>query len=569
MNQEQSPNPSNTKQQVIDAIKKANNVLITVSQNPSVDQLSSLIGLSLILNKLNKHAIAIFSGSVPSTIEFLQPEKMIETNTDSLRDFIISLDRDKADKLRYKVEDDVVRIYITPYKTSLSQNDLVFSQGDFNVDVVIALGVDSREHLDLAIMQQGRILHDAVVIGLSVGEIRSGVGSINLHDKSASSISEMVALMTDSLQTGLLDEQISTALLTGIVAETDRFRNEKTTARSMSVSAQLMSSGANQQLVTEKVTAGMSEENSGLLQPSDNMTQVVGGSEFDVQGAEEDNSEASVSLHVDPNLSSPAVQLPGEESDEIKKIKIDEAGIIHDDFQQESTQDKIINKPHKVIQPLSNDLTQKTDTPSYIYTPPERGGTLTAEAQDYSSADSASPLTNPLQPETMLSHEQPDTNMSSDLPEAPDIPVVQAPPILESSAPAAQSVVADPYLPQFPSQADSPLQQSEVALDEAVGTNDGIDQDAARRAVMEAVTGSSTGAVQPPITDLNSQPMNLSAPEPNQNPLEQLAPPPLPPPITPIPGQPMQNYSPQQLENPQQPQAQQQGNTPFNLPPPQ
>ena len=108
------------KQQIVERIKQASNILVTVSNNPSVDQLSACIGMTLLLNKMDKHATAVFSGQVPSTIEFLQPEKTIETNTDSLQDFIISLDKDKADKLRYKVEDDVVRIFITPYKTSLS-----------------------------------------------------------------------------------------------------------------------------------------------------------------------------------------------------------------------------------------------------------------------------------------------------------------------------------------------------------------------------------------------------------------------------------------------------------------
>src|SRR5215813_12700443 len=95
------------KQAIADKLKTANNVLVTVSNNPSVDQLSACIGLTLVFNKMGKHATAVFSGAIPSTIEFLQPEKTIETNTDSLRDFIISLDKAKADKLRYKVEDKV------------------------------------------------------------------------------------------------------------------------------------------------------------------------------------------------------------------------------------------------------------------------------------------------------------------------------------------------------------------------------------------------------------------------------------------------------------------------------
>src|SRR3990167_4107060 len=100
------------KQQVVERLKQANNVLVTVSNNPSIDQLVACIGMTLFLNKLEKHATAVFSGQVPNIIEFLEPEKTIERNTDSLRDFIISLDKAKADKLRYKVEDKFVRIYI-------------------------------------------------------------------------------------------------------------------------------------------------------------------------------------------------------------------------------------------------------------------------------------------------------------------------------------------------------------------------------------------------------------------------------------------------------------------------
>jgi nanoRNase/pAp phosphatase (c-di-AMP/oligoRNAs hydrolase) len=129
------------KQQLIDKLQSATNILVTVSSNPSVDQLAACIGLTVALNKMDKHATAVFSGDIPETIEFLKPEATIEKNTDSLRDFIIALDKTKADKLRYKVEDKVVKIFITPYRTSISEDDLNFSQGDFNVDAVLALGV--------------------------------------------------------------------------------------------------------------------------------------------------------------------------------------------------------------------------------------------------------------------------------------------------------------------------------------------------------------------------------------------------------------------------------------------
>lgn len=251
-----TPAPADPRQQVLEQIKKGTNVLITVSENPNVDQLAAVIGTTLLLNKLGKHATAVFSGKIPSTIQFLQPEKTLEKNTDSLRDFIIALDKAKADKLRYKIEDKFVKIFITPYHTSLNEKDLQFGQGEFNVDVVLALGVMKREELDKAIFEHGRIFHDATVI--SVNNVKGAdLGSINWVQESASGLSEMMVGLVEDLKTEkqpkLVDEQIATCFLTGIVAQTDRFSNTKTTPVTMNLAARLMNAGANQQLIATKL----------------------------------------------------------------------------------------------------------------------------------------------------------------------------------------------------------------------------------------------------------------------------------------------------------------------------
>ena len=109
--------------QIIQKLKDSNNVLVTVNSNPSVDELSAALAITLCINKLNKHATAVFSGDVPPAIEFLNPEKTFENTVDSLRDFIIALDKEKADHLRYKVVDDMVKIFITPYRTTINEKD--------------------------------------------------------------------------------------------------------------------------------------------------------------------------------------------------------------------------------------------------------------------------------------------------------------------------------------------------------------------------------------------------------------------------------------------------------------
>lgn len=260
------------RQQIIDKIKNTNNILVTVSRDPSVDELSAALGLTAILNKMGKHGTAIFSGQIPPAISFLSPENTFESTADSLRDFIIALDKEKADHLRYKIDGDVVKIFITPYHATITSDDLNFSQGDYNVELVIALGVTNKEHLDTAISAHGQILHDADIMTLSFGENSSRLGSVDWQDGNASCLCEMVSNISGSLKTDkpLLDKQISTALLTGIVAATDRFSNMFTSSRVMTVAAQLMAVGADPQLVAAKL-----QEAHEIDQLADNPSDVI------------------------------------------------------------------------------------------------------------------------------------------------------------------------------------------------------------------------------------------------------------------------------------------------------
>jgi len=278
------------KQQVVEKIKEASKILVTVSNSPSVDALSAALGLTLLFDKQEKYATAIFSGETPPAIAFLEPEKTFDETTDSLRDFIIALNKEKADHLRYKVEGDSVKIFITPYKTTINKDDLEFSQGDYNVELVIALGVDSQDHLDQAMEDHGQILHDATVITVSAGDQTSDLGGIDWHDANASSLSEMIAGLAEALKEDkkkpLIDAPIATALLTGIVAQTDRFSNEHTTSKAMTVAAQLMTAGADQQLIATELQTTTPVEDSTPEEPT-------------VEEAPEDKSEKQATVNKD------------------------------------------------------------------------------------------------------------------------------------------------------------------------------------------------------------------------------------------------------------------------------
>lgn len=249
------------KQKLIDKIKSVNNILVTVSRNPSVDQLASTLGLTMALNKMGKRSVAVFSGKIPSAIHFLKPEKTFEDNADSLRDFIISLSKDKADRLKVRPEGEFVKVYITPYRTKITPDDLKFSEGDFNIELIIAIGVSSRDELDASIASHGKIFHNAVTATLNLGQLHDALGMISWQDDHSACYAEMCYGLVSGLPNSsqLVDESVATAFLTGVVAATDQFRNSSTTPAVMTLSANLMAKGANQQLITSELESNQEE----------------------------------------------------------------------------------------------------------------------------------------------------------------------------------------------------------------------------------------------------------------------------------------------------------------------
>lgn len=469
------------KNQVTDSLKKATNVLVTVSSSPSVDQLAAAIGLTLLLNKLGKHATAVFSGQMPNTIEFLQPEKTFEKTTDSLRDFIIALDKSKADKLRYKVEDQMVKIFITPYRTSISDKDLEFSQGDFNVDVVMALGVTDPKDLDQAITSHGRILHDATVISANTTE-GAKLGTINWTQKETSSLCEMLLDVGLALKADALDAQIATAFLTGIVSETDRFSNEKTSSATMQLSAKLIAAGANQQLVATQLEPPepLPVEGSASVEKDVELPEVASAAPpTEVAEIKKDEEGA---LEVDHGEKKPVLDinnLPDQEPEEnpIEQIDIDKEGMLL------RPKDREVMK-QKVVEPLDED--GKSKTPSRLITkPPTLGGTLTANSAPEHLDPSVDPIGAGAQQGPLLTH---NTDASS-----------------QNSSPAANASAPN-TLSDLEKVVDSPhLKQS------APGEPSPGHVDAARDAVQQAVSGTQPHILEP-VQSLNAHPVDLNPP---------------------------------------------------------
>ena len=339
---------NNAQEQIIAKLKESESILIAVNDNPSVDELSSALALTLAINNSGKHATAVSSGKMPDALAFLRPEKTFENSVDSLRDFIIALNKEKADHLRYKLVGDHVKIFITPYRSIISEKDLEFEQGDFNIDFVLALNVESQDRLDGALAAHGRIFHDASVGILTIGENQTNLNGTHWHAENASSLSEISVQIIESLGKKNLTQPVATALLTGIVAETDRFSNAKATAEAMSLAAKLISSGADQQLVVSKIREAEEKAGEFAVQKNAKMEEAL----EEISNEKEKSSEKSSSKK-EQKRNGAFVIAHEEAKNEAEKANLENSqNQAEDELEESLNKLKNINKPENAFAEL-------------------------------------------------------------------------------------------------------------------------------------------------------------------------------------------------------------------------
>ncbi|HSX47899.1 MAG TPA: hypothetical protein VLF41_00095 [Candidatus Nanoarchaeia archaeon] len=242
------------KQQTSEALRQAETILIATAQHPSIDQATAVLAAGLILRKLGKKVTLLISDQLPPSMNFLATNE-IDKSLTGLRDFILKVDLSKSevDKIKYTVEGGKLNVHVTPFKGGFAPSDVTFAYGGFHYDVAMVLGVPARSRLDRVFEQNSGLFNEVPILNIDFHRSNENYGAVNLIEPTAASLAEILVALSESLETGMIDAQIATIMLTGIISSTDRFTASHTTAKALTVAAQLMAAGADQQKVVKNL----------------------------------------------------------------------------------------------------------------------------------------------------------------------------------------------------------------------------------------------------------------------------------------------------------------------------
>lgn len=244
---------------IIELIKRSNKILVLPSSPPDGDSLGAAIALYMSLRKLDKEVTVICADPVPEVYEFLPNMKIVGNKLVSSNDFIITIDckKIKVDKIKSAIEDDKVNIIISPQNGHFSETDISFNKGEISYDLIIT--VDTAELQQLRGIYENNIemFHQIPVINIDHHISNTHFGKINHIDIMSSSTTELLCPLLEDIAkdagVDLIDEDVATLLLTGIITDTGSFQNANTTPKSFEIASELIAYGARQQEIIQYI----------------------------------------------------------------------------------------------------------------------------------------------------------------------------------------------------------------------------------------------------------------------------------------------------------------------------
>jgi len=247
------------RKQIVEMVKRSKSILLMPSAPVDGDSLGSSLALYLAFKKLGKQVTVVCADPVPDSFQFLPTTKVINHEFQTSNDFIVTLDCAKAKlkTIETKLEQDKFNIIITAKSGQFTESDVSFNHGPSKYDLIITVDTGDLIQLGRFYEDNPELFSSIPLINIDHHASNDFFGKINYVDVMSSATTELLIPLIHDFEEDsgmdLMDEDIATLLLAGIITDTGSFQNANTTPRSFAASALLVKHGARQQEIIHHV----------------------------------------------------------------------------------------------------------------------------------------------------------------------------------------------------------------------------------------------------------------------------------------------------------------------------
>lgn len=235
--------------QIFEQFQKASKILVVLPAKLNSDLVASSLALKLFLKKLQKEAEVVSAGQIAPEHDFLPEIKEIKTEIKGAKSLVVEVNtvQKKLEELSYQVLENKLHIYLKSKNESFAPEDVSFLTDKFPVDLIVTLGCRSLEDAGKIFTDNAELFYATPKINIDNKTGNEYFGVVNLVELSSSSVSELLVLLFEKYEQQLIDEDIATCLLAGIITKTNSFQHSHTTPQAFLKASQLVALGGRQQ----------------------------------------------------------------------------------------------------------------------------------------------------------------------------------------------------------------------------------------------------------------------------------------------------------------------------------
>lgn len=248
------------KAQAVELIRASERILVLAHKNPDGDALGSALAMKLALEKMKKTVEVAIAGDKPKNCAFLPGYDSVVQTVEASNDLVITVDTRQTGenlKLGHKKlpETHQVVVVISPERGSLVPEDVTVTRSRPKFDLIIMLDCSAMDRIGPMVEEMPDLFFETPTVSIDHHSTNGYFAKVNWVDMTASSTAEMLVSLFEAMSRdeSLLDEDIATALLTGLTTDTGSFQNASTTPKSLTVAAQLVAAGARQQEIIDHI----------------------------------------------------------------------------------------------------------------------------------------------------------------------------------------------------------------------------------------------------------------------------------------------------------------------------
>jgi nanoRNase/pAp phosphatase (c-di-AMP/oligoRNAs hydrolase) len=235
--------------QIFDQFQRATKILVVLPASLNSDLVASGLALKLFLKKMQKEVEVVSSGPVLLEYGFLPEVKEVKSEIKNAKSLVVEVNttEKKLEELSYQVLDNKLHIYLKSKNESFVPQDVTFLTDKFPVDLIVTLGCRSLENIGKVFLDNTELFYATPKINIDNKTGNEYFGAVNFVEISVSSLSELLVLLFEKYEQQLIDEDIATCLLTGIITKTNSFQHSHTTPQAFLKASQLVALGGRQQ----------------------------------------------------------------------------------------------------------------------------------------------------------------------------------------------------------------------------------------------------------------------------------------------------------------------------------